>query len=391
MRRSGCAFIVIAALLFLTACASAHSRIRIAATGGLIYQVTAPGGIDITPIARSGGRGTMILDGGSALRGIVGETFVADAGPKPVLCLIDTANSGHGTPYRLFDRYNGLRMLIFNITAKTSADPEAIQALERCTGYYFGGGKVQLLSEGFLKGQGDSPALAVIRDRYEHHGAVIAGTSAGAMTQGPITLCHSETTPDSNAQTSDLPCLNPGFRFVDNVLIDVHFFVRGLIGRNLNAMAKIDEPVSVGIDQNAAVVVPGDGGLWQVAGEGGVALIQREPTATAGASRKFTISVLNTGDRFDPYTGRMAIATTRLPQAVTSESGAGPLRMSDIFGRDRLLQLIERFAHSPNATAEGLGEAEGLVVGLRKPPNAAVFTDAHSASVLNLEISISRF
>ena len=46
MRRSGCAFIVIAAVLFLTACASAHSRIRIAATGGLIYQVTAPGGIE---------------------------------------------------------------------------------------------------------------------------------------------------------------------------------------------------------------------------------------------------------------------------------------------------------------------------------------------------------
>ena len=38
-----------------------------------------------------------------------------------------------------------------------------------------------------------------------------------------------------------------------------------------------------------------------------------------------------------------------------------------------------------------LDRPEGLVVGLRKPPNAAVFTDAHSASVLNLEISISRF
>jgi cyanophycinase len=391
MRRSGYAFIVIAAVLFLTACATAHSRIRIAATGGLIYQVTAHGGIDVTPIPQPGGRGTMILDGGDALHGIVGETFVADAGPKPVLCLIDTASRGRGTPYRQFDRFDGLRMLIFNITAETSADPEAIRALERCTGYYFSGGRVQLLSEGFLKGRGDSPALAVIRDRYEFHGAVIAGTSAGAMTQGPITLCHSESGPDSNAQTSDLPCLNPGFRFVDDVLIDVHFFVRGLIGRNLNAMAKIDEPVSVGIDQQAAVVVPGDGGLWQVAGEGSVALIQRDPSAAAGATRKFTISVLNTGDRFDPYTGRVAIAMTRQPQRMTSEPDAGPLRMTDIFGRDRVLQLIERFAHGPNATAEGLGEAEGLVVALRKPANAAVFADAHSTSVLNLEISISRF
>src|SRR5438067_1634849 len=123
MQRSGCALIVAAALLFLTACASAHSRIRVSATGGLIYQVTAHGGIAVTPNAQPSGRGTMILDGGSALRGIVGETFVADAGPKPVLCLIDTAANGRGMPYRQFDRYDAVRMLVFDITAQTSSDP----------------------------------------------------------------------------------------------------------------------------------------------------------------------------------------------------------------------------------------------------------------------------
>jgi hypothetical protein len=247
-----------------------------------------------------------------------------------------------------------------------------------------------LLSQGFLSGEGDSRALAVIRRRFEHAGAVVAGTSAGAMTQGPITLCEWGTERNLNAQTATLPCLNPGFRFVDDVLIDVHFFARGLIGRNLNALAKISAPVSVGIDQKTAVIVPGNGGLWQVIGKSSVALIRRGPAATAGASTEFTISLLNAGDRFDPQSGRVVIAPTRKPQSVIGDPAAGPLRMDGIFKPDRLRQLIMAFARGPNATAQGSGETEGLVIGLRKRSNTAVFVDTHSTSVLNLDIDISQ-
>ena len=51
--------------------------------------------------------------------------------------------------------------------------------------------------------------------------------------------------------------------------------------------------------------------------------------------------------------------------------------------------LLFSTARGPNATARGSGETEGLVIGLRKRADTAVFADAHSTSVLNLNIDFS--
>ena len=56
-----------------------------------------------------------------------------------------------------------------------------VAALRDCTGFFFGGGAPQRLSETFRPRGHDTPALAAIRERFERHGAVVAGSSAGAM------------------------------------------------------------------------------------------------------------------------------------------------------------------------------------------------------------------
>jgi cyanophycinase-like exopeptidase len=282
-------------------------------------------------------------------------------------------------------------MLTLNITADTNDDPRVIEALQRCTGYYFNGGNPELLSKGLLVGGHDSPALAVIRQRHETAGAVVAGTSAGAMIVGPITLCECSSKSSIGALTKDILYQAPAYRFTDKVLIDAHFFTHGLIGRELYALAKTGLPASVGIDESTDVVVPGDGGLWQVIGASSVAFIQRGPDASTAKLKGFTLSVLNDGDRFDPVSGHVAMATSRKPQTLATDPAAGSLQMGGIFDADTFHKLVAAFALAPNPVAQGYAETEGLVITLRKRPDTMVFGDAGAVSVLNLDIEITHF
>ena len=59
----------------------------------------------------------------------------------------------------------------------------------------------------------------------------------------------------------------PGFEFLSApVLIDAHFFARGLMGRHLFALARDKLPAGVGIDEDAAVLISSDQQTWRVIG-----------------------------------------------------------------------------------------------------------------------------
>jgi cyanophycinase len=382
---------IYAALLSLAACAPSNDNIRVIQSNGPVYEVSAQGGEAIKPAPLAARRGTLILEGGGLYLDEASALTVANAGPKPILCLIDTAAEGKGNPYSKFDGYDGVQMLTLNITPANSANPQVIDALTRCTGYFFDGGNPELLSKGLRTAGGDSEALGIIRKRYEESGAVVAGTSAGSMIMGAITLCVCGPKSSVNALTTGVLYQTPGFRFVDKVLIDAQFFTRGLIGRNLYALAKTGSKMSIGIDEATAVVVPGDGGLWQVVGSGSVAFIQRGPAVTTAHLKGFTLSLLNAGDHFDPVSGNVAIAPTRKPQPVASDPAIGPLQVGEIFDPDALRQLIIQLATGPNPAAQGYAEAEGLVISLHKRADTAIFRDGTTTSVLNLDIEVSHF
>lgn len=391
MARSIHAAILVAAFAFLAACAPSNDNIRVIQSGGPVFDVKASGGSTVKPVAQPQGRGIMVLEGGGSYLDAATELTVAHAGAKPVLCLIDTAADGKGDPYDRFDAFDGVDMLTLNITADTNDDPKVIEALQRCTGYYFNGGNPELLSKGLLIGGHDSPALAVIRQRHVRAGAVVAGTSAGAMIVGPITLCECSAKSSIGALTKDILYQAPAYRFTDNVLIDAHFFTHGLIGRELYALAKTGLPASVGIDESTDVVVPGDGGLWQVIGSSSVAFIQRGPDASTARLKGFTLSVLNDGDRFDPVSGHVAMAVARKQQTLATDPAAGSLQMGGIFDADTFHKLVTAFALAPNQVAQGYAETEGIVITLRKRPDTMVFGDAGTVSVLNLGIEITHF
>src|SRR6266436_4933632 len=188
-RLAACA--LIAALIGLAACGSpGNDDLRVIVSSGPVYEVPARDAPPVKPVPQPAGRGTMILEGGGVYLEQASELTVALAGSKPVLCLIDTAAKGGGDPYLKFDGIGGFRMLTVNVTPGNAQQARVVEALESCTGYFFNGGDPLLLSTAFRPNAEDSPALRVIRQRYSQKGAVVAGTSAGAMIVGDLTLCE---------------------------------------------------------------------------------------------------------------------------------------------------------------------------------------------------------
>jgi cyanophycinase len=387
IRRPG-AVVWLATLLALAACYdNTNDNLRIIVSSGTVYEVPARDAPPVKPIPQRAGRGTMILEGGGVSVDAASELTVALAGNNPALCLIDTAQEGKGDPYHKFDKIGGLKMWTLNITARTADQGNVLEALRSCTGYYIDGGNPELLSTNLLRGTADTQALQIIRQRFQQKGAVVAGASAGAMIVGPVTLCECGSSSSVHALAEGRLYEAPGYRFVDGLLVDAHFFARGLIGRHLYALADTRLPVGVGIDESTAVVVPGDGGPWQVIGDSSVALIQRGSKATVDHLVGFTISLLNAGDRFDPHTGKITVAPTRKPVAIGNEPAAAPLQMTDIFGPDQLRQMILALVPAPSAVAQGISQKDGLAIELRKRSDTMAFADANSLSVLNLEVS----
>lgn len=307
-------------MLLLVACAGDKSGIRVIDASTAVYEVPSKAdGIAVEPVAQHDGRGTLVLHGGGIFKRAVAAKVLALAGPHPRLCLIDTADNGRGEIYQLFEGFRDVRLSVLNLKTGDTALPDVLATLGGCTGFFFGGGAPQRLSETFRPGGRDSPALAMIRKRFETTGAVVAGSSAGAMIVGPITLCECGAKSSVVAVTQGELFRAPGFDLLRApVLIDAHFFARGLLGRHMFALARDHLPVGVGIDEGTTVLVPGDGGPWTVLDGKSVALVRTPDDAQVGSLHQFGISILSPGDRFDPTTDAVRVASKRQETAADS-------------------------------------------------------------------------
>jgi cyanophycinase len=359
--------------------------------GPPIFDIPAHIGQPVTPIPRHFGRGTLILEGGGYGVDAVTQQIVALAGADPVLCLIDTASGGASAPEARFDAIGDLRMLVLDITAGNWGDPAVLEALKSCGGFYFDGGDPGELSRGLLNDTDDSPALAVIREKFEREGAVVAGTSAGAMIAGPVTLCECGATSSELALEKGKLFQAPGFHFLDGLLIDAHFFTRGLIGRHLYALATTGKDTGVGIDEATAVIVPGDGGPWTVEGSSAVALIYRSAVGGGGRLEGFSFNLLASGDKFDPVSRKIIVDSGQKPIRVERGADAMPLHADDIFAPGRVKGLVEAFASTPTDRAEGVDKEIGLAIEFAKRPDTAAFADGDKISVLGLDLGVSSY
>jgi cyanophycinase len=356
-----------------------------------IFDIPAHLGIDVAPIPRNHGRGTLILEGGGLGVDEATRQIVAYAGPDPVLCLIDSASDGTSAPEERFEPIGNLRMLVLDITPGNAGDKAILDALNSCGGFYFDGGDPGMLSRSLLDGTKDRPALAVIRGKFEHDGAVISGTSAGAMIAGPITLCECGPTSSVHALGEGKLFQAPGFHFIDGLLIDAHFFARGLIGRHLYALATTGEAMGVGIDEATAVVVPGDGGPWSIEGASKIALIYRSADTTAGRLDNFTFDLLSSGDRFDPFRRHIAIAADRRPWPLGRGGDADPLITDDIFSPLKARDFLLSFITAKTDRAEGRNADTGLAIEFAKGPDSAAYGVGQQLSVLGLSVGVASY
>lgn len=143
------------------------------------------------------------------------------------------------------------------------ADPDEL--LDGVTGVFItGGDQMRLVS--LLGGTKFADKLrGLVRDTP----LVMAGTSAGAAGMSTSMIVRGEST--SHPQ-KDSVRLSPGLGLLKNIIIDQHFTERGRISRLITAVSYNPYNLGIGIDENTAIILDGEGVL-EVYGQGGATIV----------------------------------------------------------------------------------------------------------------------
>lgn len=171
--------------------------------------------------------------------------------------------------------------------------------IDEATGIFFTGGDQSRIAEQI----GGTVVEQSVQNLFER-GGVVAGTSAGASIMGSTMLVKGkgeETHRLGKIETAS------GFGLLSNVVIDQHFAERGRIGRLLGAVAENPHMMGIGIDEDTAIIVQGNG--FKVAGSGAVYIVastEKTKSNLGQADRHATLSmtgvsldVLSAGDVFN--------------------------------------------------------------------------------------------
>jgi cyanophycinase len=230
----------------------------------------------------------------------------AAGGPDASIVVLATASEVPETGERYADLFLALRaesVEVLKIETRedaVAAGPEARDLLEYATGLFITGGSQLKLSSVL----GGTEVARTIRSRHAA-GMVVAGTSAGAalLSEHMIALGDSGSTPRRR-----LVHLAKGLGLAPDLIIDQHFRRRDRLGRLLTALSYNPAPLGLGIDEDTAALISGDGEL-AVLGAGAVMVVDAsgmrftdshavrrgQPVAMIGLKLDF----LTTGCRYD--------------------------------------------------------------------------------------------
>jgi cyanophycinase len=204
------------------------------------------------------------------------KRFVELAGGKSAKVLvIPTASEDAeevGEEYtEIFTRLGARSVDVLHISEREEANSEAaLERIDQASGIFITGGAQSRLVA-MLAG---TLAMERIRGRNAE-GVVVAGTSAGAsIVASHVMLGGTGLTGNSNdaAARKHMVELVAGFGLLQDIIIDQHFSQRGRMGRLLSVYAANPGLLSIGLDENTAVVIDKDGFL-EVLGTGMVTLI----------------------------------------------------------------------------------------------------------------------
>ncbi len=217
--------------------------------------------------------GTVIVIGGAEDKirdRIILNRFVSLAGGEDaIVVVISTASSlGHeaGERYRQIFTELGVRTVrpLHAMTRAQANDETFARAVRDATGVFLTGGNQLRLSSTL----GGTRLADAVLERFRH-GAVIAGTSAGAsaLSSHMIAFGASGATPKHR-----MAAIAAGLGVLPGVIVDQHFQQRNRLGRLLSLIAQNPSLLGLGVDEDTAGVV-GPDLVLEVVGRGSVTVV----------------------------------------------------------------------------------------------------------------------
>ncbi|CAN5875800.1 hypothetical protein BH24DEI2_BH24DEI2_21010 [soil metagenome] len=286
------------------------------------------------------------------------RTIIELAGTDPTLCIFGTASSD---PQDSAEAYvadfatYGATAEVVDITTENAAtstrDDAVVAAIRGCDGYFFTGGDQRRITEALLDNGEDTPALTALRERFAA-GAPVVGTSAGLAAMSDPMISGGVSV-DTLLSGPDPVTLEPGLGFTD-VLLDQHSVERGRFGRLLGALFDSNSTLGVGVSEDTAVVIP-ETGPWRVIGAGYVVVLEVPVDSTLETPKGVEMSLISSGDTFDPETSTFNILEGRSADEVGTYYDPGTIFAVDIFGPEVVGDVLKRLIDSPEMQASGLG------------------------------------
>ena len=255
--------------------------------------------------------GTVIIIGGAEDKvrdRVILSRFVGLAGGADArIVVLSTASSlgaEAGERYRQVFTELGVKHVrpLHAVTRQQANEETSVLAVADATGVFLTGGNQLRLSSTI----GGTALAEAILQRFKH-GAVIAGTSAGAsaMSSHMIAFGASGATPKQR-----MAQIAAGLSVLPGVIVDQHFQQRNRLGRLLSLIAQNPSLLGLGIDEDTAGVV-GPDGVMEVIGRGSITVVDGSRSETdaweVGGHRPILLSnvilhSLPAGYRFDLHT-----------------------------------------------------------------------------------------
>jgi len=224
--------------------------------------------------------GTVIIIGGAedkVRERVILNRFVTLAGGRDAtIVVVSTASSlatEAGERYRHIFGDLGVSTVrpLHVATRPQASDESAALALRDATGVFLTGGN-QLKLASIVGGTRLADAML---ERFRH-GAVMAGTSAGAsaMSSHMIAFGASGATPKQR-----MAQIAAGLGMLPGVIVDQHFQQRNRLGRLLSLIAQNPSLLGLGVDEDTAGVV-GPDHVMEVIGRGSVTVVDGSASET---------------------------------------------------------------------------------------------------------------
>jgi cyanophycinase len=200
---------------------------------------------------------------------IILSTFFQVAGGRDArIAIVPTASSIEtaGERYKaIFLEMGAASADVLFIGSRDDANSELhVDALAQATGIFLTGGNQMRLSALV----GGTRVAQLVKQRHEA-GAIVAGTSAGASILSSHMVAYGASGETPRLRMAQMIA---GFGLVPELIIDQHFRQRDRIGRLLSLVASNPGLLGVGVDEDTATLIDGNGVL-EVIGRHSVTIV----------------------------------------------------------------------------------------------------------------------